>query len=75
LDRREGHAINKLIHILPSKKRKKLELPGHVIVLGQFDGRRDCNVELELVVTEDSVIEKREEKQRADVSLLEALIP
>jgi hypothetical protein len=81
LDRRKSCAISKPIHILPSKICKKLELLDHVIVLGQFDGRRliicviekirDCEVELKSV---DSAIEKRE-KQRADISLFVALIP
>jgi hypothetical protein len=40
LNRRRNRAINESIHILSSKICKKLKLPGHVIVLGQFDGRR-----------------------------------
>jgi hypothetical protein len=40
LNRRKNRAINEAIHILSSKICKELELPGHVIVLGQFDGRR-----------------------------------
>jgi hypothetical protein len=40
LSRRKNRAINEAIHILSSKICNELELTGHVIVLGQFDGRR-----------------------------------
>jgi hypothetical protein len=34
LGRRKNHAINEDIYILAAKIRQKVELPGHIVVLG-----------------------------------------
>jgi hypothetical protein len=41
---RKNSSGNKTIYIFPSKIRKYLKLPGHVIVFGKFDGRRMIHV-------------------------------
>jgi hypothetical protein len=39
LGRMKNRAINEAIHILSAKVGKKLELPGHIVIFGQFYGR------------------------------------